>query len=89
MVSLLSRKRKTVVVNDRMQSGYCYVLTAPTGRNFHSKFRPELAPKEMLALGVFGGKHMTDCRREFPGSNTPSPEVARKGREKFGWLLQS
>ena len=24
---------------------------------------------------------------EFPPSNTPSPEVARKAREKFGWLL--
>src|SRR5438477_8684896 len=26
-------------------------------------------------------------REEFPPSNTPSPEVARKAREKFGWLL--
>jgi 4-hydroxy-3-polyprenylbenzoate decarboxylase len=26
-------------------------------------------------------------REEFPASNTPSPEVARKAREKFGWLL--
>jgi hypothetical protein len=24
---------------------------------------------------------------EFPPSNTPSPEIARKAREKFGWLL--
>ena len=26
-------------------------------------------------------------REQFPASNTPSPEVARKAREKFGWLL--
>ena len=26
-------------------------------------------------------------RDEFPPSNIPSPEVARKAREKFGWLL--
>jgi hypothetical protein len=24
---------------------------------------------------------------EFPPSNTPSPEIARKAKEKFGWLL--
>jgi len=24
---------------------------------------------------------------EFPPSNTPSPEIAQKAREKFGWLL--
>jgi 4-hydroxy-3-polyprenylbenzoate decarboxylase len=26
-------------------------------------------------------------RDKFPPSNTPSPEVARKAKEKFGWLL--
>ena len=26
-------------------------------------------------------------REEFAVSNTPSPELARKAREKFGWLL--
>ena len=28
-------------------------------------------------------------RDKFPPTNTPSPEVARKAREKFGWLLNS
>lgn len=60
--------KKNVVVNDKMQQGYCYVLTEPVGRNFDSEFRPELTPKEMLELGVFGGKYMTDCRDEFPVS---------------------
>jgi hypothetical protein len=60
-------KRK-VVVNDRMQRGYVYYRTEPIGRNFADEFRPELTPKQMLALGVFGGKYMTDCRGEFPAS---------------------
>jgi hypothetical protein len=55
-----------ITVNDRMQRGYRYALTARAGRDFHPDFRPELTPKEMLRLGVFGGKYMTDCRREFP-----------------------
>ena len=59
------RKRR-VVVNDRMQSGYVYYRTEPAGENFHPDFEPELTPAQMLALGVFGGKYLTDCRAEFP-----------------------
>jgi len=61
-------RRVRVVVNDRMQQGYVYFLTQPAGRNFAPEFRPDLTPKEMLALGVFGGKYLTDCRGEFPAS---------------------
>ncbi len=56
---------KIVVVNDLMQTDYRYVLTEPEGK-FPPSFRPDLTPKEMLELGVFGGKYMTDCRAEFP-----------------------
>ena len=59
--------RKQKVVNDKMQKEYVYYLTEPVGKNFHPGFRPELTPKQMLELGVFGGKYMTDCRKEFPG----------------------
>ncbi len=59
-------KDKIVAVSDRMQRNYRYVLTAPMGRGFDPEFRPQLTPKEMLAMGVFGGKYMTDCRKEFP-----------------------
>ncbi|MDX6612072.1 MAG: hypothetical protein QOD75_1258 [Blastocatellia bacterium] len=57
---------KQVLVNDRMQQGYVYLLTEPTGKNFHGDFQPELNPKQMLQLGVFGGRYMTDCAAEFP-----------------------
>jgi hypothetical protein len=59
---------RTVTVNDRMQRGYVYTLVEPEGRNFDPDFRPELTPAEMLKLGVFGGKYLTDCRDELPAS---------------------
>ena len=49
-----------------MQKSYVYYLTEQMGKNFHTNFHPELSPKEMLELGVFGGKYMTDCTSEFP-----------------------
>jgi len=61
-------KTKNVIVNDRMQKGYRYVLTKPAGRGFDPEFKPELTPRQMLELGVFGGKYLTDCRAEFPKS---------------------
>jgi hypothetical protein len=60
--------KKTVVVNDKMQKDYRYFLTEPVGRNFDPEFKPELTPKQMLEMGVFGGKYMTDCKKEFPKS---------------------
>ncbi|HWB45009.1 MAG TPA: hypothetical protein VG900_06155 [Hyphomicrobiaceae bacterium] len=60
--------KRTITVNDKMQRGYRYVLSEPSGRNFDPDFKPDLTPKEMLHLGVFGGKYMTDCRNEFPAA---------------------
>lgn len=60
--------KKKITVNDIMQKNYTYLLTEPIGKNFDPEFRPELTPKQMLKLGVFGGKYMTDCKAEFPES---------------------
>ena len=58
---------RKVIINDSMQKGY-YDLTESEGKNFAEDFLPELTPKQMLEMGVFGGKYMTDCREEFPAS---------------------
>ncbi|MFA6518144.1 MAG: hypothetical protein WCV93_00650 [Candidatus Shapirobacteria bacterium] len=57
---------RRVKVIDLMQKGYGYYLTELQGKNFDPVFKPDLTPKEMLEMGVFGGKYMTDCRKEFP-----------------------
>ena len=62
----MGKRPRIIQVNDRMQRGYRYELVARTGRDFDLEFRPELTPKEMLRLGVFGGKYITDTRNEFP-----------------------
>lgn len=56
---------KMIQIDDKMQKG-AYELTEKTGKNFDPEFKPELSPKELLELGVFGGKYMTDCKNEFP-----------------------
>lgn len=60
--------KNTIIVNDKMQNNYRYCLSEPRGKNFAPGFKPELTPKEMLSLGVFGGKYLTDCRKEFPAA---------------------
>lgn len=71
---------KTVYVNDKIQQGYSYELTEPVGQNFHPDFEPELTPKELLELGVFGGKYMTDCQDEFPKEWFESAKLSPEGK---------
>ena len=58
--------KKVVIVNDKVQKNYAYELTEPMGKNFDPHFNPDLTPREMLSLGVFGGIYMRDCTKEFP-----------------------
>ena len=73
--------KRRVVVHDRMQHGYVYDRTEPVGRHFAPEFRPQLTPKQMLQLGVFGGKYLTDCRREFPASWFVRAKLSRARRD--------
>jgi hypothetical protein len=74
-------RKRTVLVNDKMQKGYRYALTAPVGRSFDPEFKPDLTPAQMLRLGVYCGKYMTDCRKEFPASWFKGAKLATQGRD--------
>jgi len=65
--AIMLTMKKKVIVSDLMQK-CTYYCTEAIGKNFHSEFKPELTPQQMLELGVFGGKYMTDCKNEFPKS---------------------
>ena len=70
-----------VTVHDKMQKGYVYLRNRPMGRDFRPGFKPQLTPTEMLKLGVFGGKYMTDCSREFPASWFKNAKLCAKRHE--------
>lgn len=72
---------RIIIVNDLMQQGYRYELTEPEGRHFHPDFQPELAPWEMLSMGVFGGKYMCDCRDEFPAEWFAEAKLSPEGAD--------
>jgi len=58
--------KNIVIVNDKLQKNYRYKLVCPIGKDFDPEFKPDLTPKEMLELGVFDGKYLNDCKKEFP-----------------------
>ena len=70
-----------VIVHDLMQSGYSYELTQKVGASFDSEFEPQLLPPEMLKLGVFGGKYMTDCGDEYPHEWFKNAKFSEGGRD--------
>jgi hypothetical protein len=73
---------KRIVVNDLMQKGYQYELSETIGKNFHPDFKPELSPREMLELGVFGGVYMRDSRKEFPLAWFKNAKLAKDKKDK-------
>jgi hypothetical protein len=66
-------------VLNKMQKGYKYSCTEPIGQKFYSRFKPNLTPKEMLELGVFGGVYMRDCTKEYPAIWFKKVKFQKKG----------
>lgn len=75
---------KTVIVNDAFQQGYVYELVAIEGEGFAPDFVPELTPKKMLELGVFGGLYMTDGMKEFPAEWFTNAKLSTTGKADKG-----
>jgi hypothetical protein len=73
--------KRTVRVHDKMQKDYRYELSARAGQDFDPDFTPDLTPAEMLRLGVFCGKYMTDCAKEFPKNWFERAKLSPEGRD--------
>lgn len=72
---------KIITVNDSMQQGYSYPLLEPIGRHFIEDFTPDLTPKQLLDLGVFGGNYFTGEYDEFPKNWFNGPAISNHGHD--------
>lgn len=76
--------KKKVIANNILQTNYVYYITEPAGRNFDPEFKPDLSPKEMLQLGVFGGHYFLDenSRSELPKSWWQGVALSHTGKKE-------
>ena len=57
---------RTVLVDEPYQQGYRYECQQAPGRGFDPGFSPDLTPRQLLVLGVFGGNYFSRPPHEFP-----------------------
>ncbi len=68
---------RKAIVHDNIQREYVYYRTEPVGWNSAPEFRPQLTRKQVLELGVFGGKYMTDGAGEIPAHSFTRARLSR------------
>lgn len=59
------KSSRTINVNDTVQAGYSYEVSAVPGK-LAPDFNPDLTPKEIIQLGVFGGAYFDIDQTELP-----------------------
>ena len=69
-----------ITVHHPSQPNYRYELSEPVGKNFDPEFKPDLTPKEMLTLGVFGGVYLNDSQQEFPKDWFTNAKLSQTGK---------
>ena len=79
---MTSHRGKIIKVNEEYQTGYSYILNEPVDKNIAPDFRPDLTPKEMLELGVFGGHYFPSVPNEFPKSWFANAKLASGGKSQ-------
>lgn len=74
---------KKITVKDSLQRGYTYYLTAPEGKDFDPQFKPDLTPKQMLAVGIFDGFYVDNTYlSEFPKEWFTKAKLAKQGPDE-------
>ncbi len=67
---------QNITYSDNFQKKYRYSRTEPEGKNFDPMFRPDLTPKQMLRLGIFGGAYFIGVKNMIP---TDLPKIWFRG----------
>lgn len=74
-----------IVVQDNLQN-YEYVTTEEVGQNFDAEFQPDLSPKQMLELGVFGGNYFEGYVDEYPPEWFKGAKISKKHDKSINYF---
>lgn len=74
---------KVIVSKDQLQLSYRYDLAEPIGMNFDPEFKPQLTPREMLELGIFGGCYFYEGYAEYPEDWFEEVKITQKADAKL------